>query len=275
MENEDAALAAGTLLRAQQDPEASVALGEDGQPDDHVEIEHDGQFYKIPSALKGAFLMNADYTRKTQELAEHRRALEEGRATLAQRAEAAQAGLEDRVQMQILDHQLQVYAGMDWETLLAEDPERAQALWVQARQTKAVRDRYAEALAHHEQGSQLEAQRQMAEQMARAGQVLSREIDGWSPEIAQKLVEYAGAFGVTLDELRETADPRLWKILHRAYAADEAEKQQQTAKNTAQAQAVRPAVQISGGASSPGAVRDELATNEWMRRRNEQARRPR
>jgi len=271
MEDEDAALAAGALLRAQQNPDVDAESEDGADVDGLEEIEHDGQFYKIPAALKGAFLMNADYTRKTQELAEHRRALEQGRQELAARAEAAQATLTGRTQLQILDHQLEALGGVDWQSVLTEDPQRAQGLWAYAQQVQAAREQLAQALAHHEQGAQLEAERQLAAQMAQAGQVLSREIEGWSPEVAGKLVEYAGAFGVTLDELREVADPRLWKILHRAYAGEQDQRRQQTARNAAQAQAVRPAIQVSGGAVGGGAVRDELATGEWMRRRNEQA----
>ena len=42
------------------------------QDDDSEEVEHEGQKYRIPKALKSALMMNADYTRKTQEVAEQR-----------------------------------------------------------------------------------------------------------------------------------------------------------------------------------------------------------
>ncbi|MCX7587179.1 hypothetical protein [Phenylobacterium sp. 58.2.17] len=85
----------------------------------------------------------------------------------------------------------------------------------------------------------------------------------------------APARGLTLDELREVADPRLWKILHRAQLGDEAAKQRETTRQTEQLQAVRPAVQVSGAGASRGGVRDELGTREWMQRRNDQALRAR
>jgi hypothetical protein len=115
----------------------------------------------------------------------------------------------------------------------------------------------------------------MAEQLMQTGKILASEIDGWSPEVATRLVEYAAAFGVTLEELREVADPRLWKILHRAHLGDEAAKRQETTRQAEQLQAVRPAVQVSGSGGAGGGVRDEMATREWMRRRNDQALRAR
>lgn len=271
MEDEDAALAAGALLRAQQDPADSELNDVDGgAPGEFVEIEHEGQVYKIPAPLKGAFLMNADYTRKTQELAEHRRALEESRRALAERGGLIEASMQDRARLIALSDQLADFEKVDWQAYAAQDPEGAQSLWSAYQTMSQARDRYAYAIQHQEQQAQLIAQRELAEQMQQAGAVLSRQIEGWSPEVANKLVEYASAFGVTIEELREVADPRLWQILHRAYAGDQAQRQQQASKRAEQTQAVRPAVQVSGGASGLGSMRDDLATGEWMRRRNAQ-----
>lgn len=253
------------------DPQGAVAPAED----ETCEVEHEGQVYRLPAALKGAFLMNADYTRKTQELAEHRRALAQDRAHLDKRSEALQATLSLRVALHAADEQLEAFEEVDWETFADEDPQGAQALWSRFQELVHARERYAWAISHQETQTAQAAQQELEAQMARTGAVLSREIEGWSPQVAAKLVEYASAFGVTLDELREIADPRLWKILHRAHLGDELAQRQMKAQGVEQAQAVRPAVSVTGGAAPTGAVRDELGTSEWMRRRNEQTRRPR
>jgi len=244
----------------------------DGDDDAH-EVEHDGEVYRIPNALKGAFLNNADYARKAKELAGHQRALQAQRAAHVQDVETAHAHLEDWTQLRLLDHQLATYEAADWRSLAAEAPEQAEALWGQFQQTRAVREQYADQIEHGHELGRLQAARAQAAAMAEAGQTLSREIEGWSPEVAAKLVEYAAAFGVSLDELREVADPRIWKLLHRAHLGEQLSKQQETARRAAQTQAVRPAVRVSGAALGGGGVRDELATGEWIRRRNEQTRR--
>jgi hypothetical protein len=46
------------------------------------EIDFNGEKHRIPKALKGAFLMQADYTRKTQEIAERGRSLEDRETAL-------------------------------------------------------------------------------------------------------------------------------------------------------------------------------------------------
>jgi hypothetical protein len=243
--------------------------------DDTFELEHDGQVHTLPAALKGAFLRQADYTRKTQELAAHRRALIAERQAVAAHAQAVSQASGAQVQLAALDHQLQGLHGIDWPAYAAQDPRGAQALWAQAQDMAQTRAGLAQALAHHAERGQLQATREAAARMAETGRTLSRDIDGWSPELAAKLVEYARSHGVTLEELSQQDDPRVWKILHRACRADEAGQRDGAAKAAAQAQVVRPAVVLSGSAAGGGGVRDELATKEWMKRRNEQMRKAR
>jgi len=271
MKNADAA-GEGNLVRADdlastsaEAPEGSEA----GGPDDTFDLEVDGQVHTLPAALKGAFLRQADYTRKTQELAQHRRAVIAERQMLAAHAQAASQASHDQVQLAALDHQLAEFGGVDWQAYAAQDPHGAQALWGRFQAMAHARDGLAQALSHHAERGELRAAREAAEEMAQTGRTLQREIDGWSPEIAAKLVDYARAFGVTNDELARMADPRLWKLLHKAYHADQAIRDEGAAGAAVLAQSIRPAVLVSGASAGGGGVRDELGTKEWMKRRNE------
>lgn len=231
------------------------------------DIEHEGRFYRIPLALKDAFMAKAEYAQRANELAALRDALENDR----QGFEQTQATAADRVRLALIDDQLEEFEGVDWELFAQEDPQGAQGLWAKYQELAQVRERYAWSLARNEHEGRLQAERETAARLAETGRVLATEIDGWSPEVAGKLVEYAGAFGVTLEELREVADPRLWKILHRAHIGDELAQRQEAGRQAEQLQAVRPAVQVTGAAASGAGVRDELGTKEWMQRRNQQA----
>jgi hypothetical protein len=251
------------------EPDADGADGEDGG--DTCEVEHEGQTYEVPKALKGAFLRQADYTRKTQELAEHRRALEAERAQVAQLAEAHANAGHDRVQLAALDHQLASFHGVDWKAYGQQDPQGAQALYRKFQGLAQARDQLAGAVAQHEHGRKLQAAREAAQAMAETGRTLAKEIDGWSPELAGKLTDYARGHGVTLEELQNASDPRIWKILHKAYVADQAGQRDAAARTPA----VRPAISVAGAAAGGGGVRDELGTKEWMARRNDQLRKGR
>lgn len=265
MDNEDPNFAGGDPARL--DDALAAAVESDGleaEPE-LFELEVDGEVHALPAALKGAFLRQADYTRKTQELAEHRRALEAEREALGREASEVRGASRDRMRLAALDEQIAEFEGVDWEAYAAEDPESAQGLWGRFQAMAEAREQLAYAVSHAEERDQLRAAREAAEAMSATGVKLREEIDGWSPEVAAKLVEYGQAFGVTLEELAQMADPRLWKLLHKAWRADQAG--QEAAQ--AQAYAVRPAVSVSGGGAGGGGVRDELGTKEWMRRRNE------
>lgn len=268
MEHDDAIFMAGEGDLVRDDDQMLTEADADPET---FELELDGQVHTLPAALKGAVLRQADYTRKTQELAEHRRALEAERAALAGRVSAHEGASRDEMRLAALDHEIKDLQGVDWEAYAAQDPEGAQANWAAFQQMTAARDQLAYAVSHHLERSALQAARQAAEAMAETGRTLSQEIEGWSPEVAGKLVDYAQAFGVTMEELREMADPRLWKLLHKAWRADQASEA--GARETART--VRPAVSVSGGGGGGAGVRDELATKEWMRRRNEQMARSR
>jgi len=258
------------------EPEAPESQEQDGEGDgDTFDVEAGGQVHTLPAALKGAFLRQADYTRKTQELAQHKRALIAEREAVARQAQAVGQGRNGDVQLAALDHQLAELQGVDWRAFAAHDPHAAQALWSRFQALAQSRDSLAESLAHHASRAQLQAAREAAARMAATGQALQREIDGWSPELAAKLVDYARGHGVTLQEMGAADDPRVWKILHCAYQGDSARRQDGAAASAARVQAVRPAIMVSGSAAGGGGVRDELATKEWMKRRNEQMRKGR
>lgn len=269
----DDRMAAEELARAHDDLLADEAHAEPeatNEPD-IFELELDGQVHTLPAALKGAFLRQADYTRKTQELAEHRRALEGERRAVAEQMRAHEGASQDRVRLAALDHQIAEFEGIDWQGFAHADPKQAETLWRTYEGLAQARSQLATAVAHHEHGRKLQAARENAEAMAETGRALAREIEGWGPDLAHKLTEYAVSHGVTLEELQNAADPRIWKILHRAYAADQA-SQRDAARRM---QTVRPAVSVAGAAASTGGVRDDLGTKEWMRRRGEQVRKGR
>lgn len=185
--------------------------------------------------------------------------------------EAPPSAMEARVRLHVLEAQLASFEEVDWNGFAAEDPDGAQELWAHFQGLAAAHDE-AQAMLEDAEAAEGEAEAEASRlALAETGRVLAAEIDGWSPEMAAKLVEYAQAFGVTLEELREVADPRLWKILHRAHLGEAALGEREAARRAAPVHAVRPAVQV-GGAGAPGAIlRDDLGAAEWMRRRNSQA----
>jgi hypothetical protein len=250
----------------------------DADGDETAEIEHDGQTYRVPKALKGAFLMQADYTRKTQDVAEQRRALADKDQSLQRRAEMHYEHLADVGRLLAQSEALAPYERIDWQGLRVSNPQQAQALWSQYVQMRSQRD---SAL------TQLQAKLAMwqhtnaadsAKRAAESDAILSREIKEWSPELYGKLREFGmREFGFTPHEVASVIDPRLIKVLHRAMVGDQMMKKAAAEARAAEQEGVKPLPQVGNSAAAtrwdPGhEASDKASTAEWMKRRNEQVR---
>lgn len=266
-------------------PEADADGAEDGQPeDDTEEVDWDGAKYRVPKPLKDALLRQADYTRKTQELAEQRRTVEQHFQSLTQQAELQQQTLEHRVNLRTVEQQLQQFQNTDWSAYSAnygaEATAAAMASWQQYRDAKAELEG---AIAKTETDFRQISERSTANAIAQAEQVLSREIEGWSPQLVTTLAGYAAEnFGITPQELRDsvvnpdgTADPRTFKVLARLHAAEtelaKLKAQTTKAQQAAKQASVTPAKAVGqrAGGYKPG-LDDSLPADEWLRRRNAQ-----
>ena len=265
--------------------QAETEGAEDGQPeDDTEEVDWDGAKYRVPKPLKDALLRQADYTRKTQELAEQRRTVEQHFTSLTQQAELQQQTLEHRVNLKTVEQQLAQFQNTDWQAYTAnygaEATATAMASWQQYREAKAELEG---AIAKTETDFQQLSERSRANAIAQADQVLSREIEGWSPQLVRDLAGYAAEnFGITPQELQDsvinpdgTADTRTFKVLARLHKAEtelaQLKAQTQKAQQAAKQAAVTPAKAVGqrAGGYKPG-LNDDLPTEEWMRRRNAQ-----
>lgn len=243
-----------------------------GAPDEDAEIEHEGRVYRVPGALKGAFLRHADYTRKTQEIAEQRRVLDTERRASEERAARQQAHVRDYGRLAALDAAVAEYEACDWDQWFRQDPEQAQADWTRFQQAREVRDQVGAELHVRERLSALEAQRDYATRLEQGHAELARDIEGWSPALARELAAFGQSLGFSPEELEAVSDPRAVKVLHAAWLGAKTLQKQTAARELERAQAFRPVSQVGGAASAP---RDpaRMSTAEWMRWRSEQTRR--
>jgi hypothetical protein len=237
--------------------DAEIIEGEDGQPEETepelVEIERGDKKYKVPKDLQSEFLMQADYTRKTQELAEQRRQIEAYAAnvqTLDREQFEAQATLHN------IDRQLAEYADIDWQAWRLQNPDAAQAAryaYEDLKEQRAATEREFQTKA---QQRAFEAQRVHAQQLEQAQQVLAKEIPGWSPQRGQELMEFGTSIGIDRNVLATLSDPLHVKILHLAELGHKASKTQAQATKVAQAQKTQPATTLRGGSGRFTAAAD-------------------
>ena len=240
-------------------------------PDDLVEVEHEGARYAVPAALKGALMRHADYTRKTQELARQRQALEAGRQALGHAASAMQGNLREHGRLAVLGDQIAQLSQLNWPALQQQNPAQAQQLLTQLFQMRQAHEIAAGRLQHQQAVAAFDQQREHARRVEQGHAVLAREIDGWSPQMASRLAQYAVGQGITPEELHELSDPRLVKILHHACLGHEAEQQASAAQRLTKAQSVRPAIEVGGSGGGPTDP-NRMSTDDWMRHRRGQVR---
>jgi chromosome segregation ATPase len=237
--------------------------------DDSEEIEHEGQKYKIPKALKDAFLRQSDYTRKTQELAEQRKEAEAARERFIK---ADSELVEAKAQEKAIDAQLQQFSQVDWNQFSETDPVKAQQLFFQFQQLKDLKQQAAQKTAQLEQTRTLEKQQETVKRYEQGQEVLKRDIPNWGPETAQKISDFAAKeYGFSQEELRQIYDPRLVKLFHSAMVGSQLVKQATKPASSQPTQPIKPTAKV-GGSNTPvrKAMDDNMATKDWMKARQAQ-----
>ena len=241
---------AGVPIEAEEEfedaPEAQTEEGLDLDGDGEVDIEHDGRTYRVPAALKDSFLRNADYTQKTQTLAQERRALET-------RDAAARQHVREYARLIALNDQIQAYETVDWASFQQADPQGAQQQWRNLALLKEKRAGIAEDFQHREQLRALDQQRERARQVEEGHAVLARELPEWTQDMARKIVDFgANKYGFTADEIAGIVDPRMVCVLHDAMCRHHDGAKQAKIAEIEAAQKIRPAQELrAGGATTP------------------------
>ena len=192
------------------------------EPEEELEeIEFGEKKYKVAKELKDAFLMQQDYTRKTQEVADNRRMLESAAQEFQQRVQAQQQNIQAYANLAALDQQLTQYQNVDFQAYADQDPVAAQKAYMGFQQLKGMRDNLANQISTYEQQMQLRARQEIATRTQEGMRQLHQEIKDWSPQKAQALKEYGKTQGFQDTELDNVLDPRAVKLLHKAYMYDQ------------------------------------------------------
>lgn len=235
------------------------------------EIDYEGEKHKIPAKLKDAFLRQADYTRKTQEVAEHRRAVEQEREQHQQQVQFQQTHIKEIAQLTGIDERLQQFAQVNWQALNAADPVKAQALHIEYTQLQAHRGQLVGSLTQKNQQMQLEAQRADAKRANDAEAVVMREIKDWSPEKYRELQTFGQSNGIEPETLRRMLInvPQSVKLIDKALQYDKLLKQRSV--KPPPAPVPKPVTRVGGGGATNTKTLSEKTPEEyavWRRERN-------
>jgi hypothetical protein len=229
------------------------------------EVEYNGKQYQVPSELKDALLMQGDYTRKTQEVAEQRKAFEQQRQEFEQAVQAQQQNLQEYAQIAAIDGQLEQYKSVDWNKFTEDDPVQAQQEFFKYQQLKDMRQGMAEQVKQREYEALQKQQATLAKQLEQGKETLAKEIPGWSDDLRNDLASHGQTYGYSAEEMNQVIDPRAIKVLNDAYLYRKS-LNKATAKPKPEVKPVKPIKGKSSGKKDP----NKMSIDDWMRERNKE-----
>ena len=196
----------------------------DEQPISVVKLKVNGEELEKPlDEVIALAQQGVDYTKKTQEVAEQRKALEEYAQTIQVQEQAFQqqvqlqnALISDVAQLQAVDNQLAQFNDVNWQELSDTDFVEAQKLFFTFNQLQQQRSTLANQLTDKQQYLQAQQAQSIAEKVEKGKEVLAKEIPNWSRETSQAIISTGREYGFTDDELSMVVDPRHVKVLHDA-----------------------------------------------------------
>lgn len=202
----------------------------DGEEDDDTDAELfevviDGQTQKVNrEELVAGYQRQADYTRKTQELAAQRQQaeqyLQQNHQYLTQQTQQLSALTE------LLEQQTIADKNIDWDRLSQEDP----AMYIRMKEAAGQRkELFNQALQQQEQVKQYEAtlqQQKHAEYVESQRQALMQEWKHWAdPEVAKReqseIRDYLLSNGIPESDVRNLADFNVLKLVDKARKYDQ------------------------------------------------------
>ncbi len=253
------------------DQEGEVTEGDEGPQEPEVtEVEFNGKKFSVPAELKDSFLMQADYTRKTQEVSELRKSVEARQAEAEQQFNVSQDVLEARAALMVHDNQLQQFENTNWQQLENDDPVAAMSAWRQYQQLKETRGQIAGYLNEQQTQRSAQAEQATANRLRETREFAEKNIPGWTPEIDAKIANFAiSELGQSVDTLKAAYSPNVYKTLHLAWLGHQVLQKKTTApKPVASAQ---PLSKVTARANPPPTgLDDRLTSDEWLKRRNAQ-----
>lgn len=215
---------------------------ESDSEDDGEEVEFEGKAYKVPKGIKEALLRQADYTKKTQEVAEQRKAVEERAQALEQQQRVMAQTFDKAVEFREAQKRLTQFEQIDWYTLAQNDPTQATQLNIAYQQAQRdAQAKYGEWKQAEQQTQQLSEQNRQ-QMLAKAEQELKTRLPDFSPKVAEKITKAAKEYGITDQELNALIDPRYVHVLHDAmkWRALQAEKPKAMQKVAEAPKAIKP-----------------------------------
>ena len=234
-EEEDESLEEESEETEEAESEEEEVEEESEDTDEEPEVKADdtivfeGQEYKIDDLIKGS-LRQADYTRKTQALAEQRKGMETAQQQYTAESQAVQAERQQYINAlsQIIQSSAQgldQFARIDWEALKEEDHIEYLSKKDEYREAQEKVQQHQFAMQQAQQRQGVESEHQHRIMLQQEHKALVDKHPDWADddkrrELGSKLRDYAMSEGYSQEELSNLYDHRALLILDKAMKYD-------------------------------------------------------
>ena len=197
------------------EPEAEADSAASSE-DDSEEVEFEGKSYKVPKELKPALLRTDDYTRKTQEVAAQRKAIEDRAQFLQAREQVMAAAAQDMADLRAAEVELEKFRNADWVAIANADPGQAFALSQRQKVLEqTVADKRARLQSVAQQASQMQ-QKHAAQQWQMAVEGAKAAMGKVTAEDDAAALKLVRDMGFTEADMTKLADSRVLQLVFKA-----------------------------------------------------------
>jgi hypothetical protein len=224
---------------------------------DIAEMEWDGVKFTVPAKAKDAFMRNEDYTRKTQELADARRAVDQLRdisQTKQMDAVFGESVQEEQQRIAMIDAYLKQASKLDFASMSTDDILRRK---IEIDDLKEQREALKSSVADKRSQFQQNVKAKIDELRGKSREMAAKSIQGFSEQTEGDMRKFAIAEGLAESEIDNVLlDPRSYKIIWKAMQFDKV--QAGTTKADTAVRALKP------GAASVRVPQEAIDKNRYM-----------
>lgn len=253
--------------------DADEYADEDGE--DSEELDIDGEPIRVPKTLaeklKARMMMQADYTQKTQALAEQRREIEAQRQATQWESQTREALFNEEAQLLSVRSRLNQFAQVNWQGLAAEDAGQYAALHAEYTQLKDIHDGLSGQVEgrKHQLASMQEQVTAISLERALVDLSSPDPSNGWDGKFdadkSRKFTDFLMKKGANPEVLRTILDPLSIKIINLAMIGDETLRKSNATLKKAPTEAKPVPTVVSGKTRTGPSNPDKLPMDQWLK----------
>jgi hypothetical protein len=246
-----------TPVEAQTDEQVPSEEPEQTEDSGLDELDVDGNVYKVPKELKAkvsewkdGYERRADYTRKTQTLADLHRQTQIVAEAVEQRQKFEQEVSTERTELYKVQADIDRFKAIDWSSLDVDNYIKLRGQFDSLKEKASDLDKTINSKAQQFQEKLAENKQRLVQE---GQKFLQKTIPGWGKDAAEAAISGAREIGYTDHELANAMDPRFVTLAWKAAQFDRI----QGSKTSAVASAQKAPPIVKPGVISTGVIREK------------------